>query len=216
MIAGIVLAVGVLGGGGYYAYNEFIVKKSEPTAGPVAMGSGSGSATGSDPVGTGRDGSGSAAGVGSESGSGSGSTERAAAGSDTAGSAEGSAIAAGSDAAGSGSADGSNAAGSGSADGSNAASGSIADGSNAGSGSDSGGNTVQPAQKSDQLEITSTPPGARVFLDGAELGKSPVKQPGSADRHTLAVLLPGHSLYVAEVDGAGDYNITRDPVNPAR
>jgi Tfp pilus assembly protein PilV len=65
---------------------------------------------------------------------------------------------------------------------------------------------------SDQLEVTSTPAGARVFVDGSDIGKTPVKTPGSADRHTLAVLLPGHDLYIAEVDGAGVYNITLEPV----
>jgi hypothetical protein len=70
-----------------------------------------------------------------------------------------------------------------------------------------------PSQKSDQLEVTTTPPGARVFLDGAEIGKTPMKTPGSADRHTLAVLLPEHELYIAEVDGAGVYNVTLNAVN---
>ena len=51
-----------------------------------------------------------------------------------------------------------------------------------------------------------------MFVDGAGLGKAPVKTPGSADRHTLAVLLPGHDLYLAEVDGAGVYNVTLTPV----
>jgi alkaline phosphatase len=55
-----------------------------------------------------------------------------------------------------------------------------------------------------------------VFLDGAEIGKSPLKQPGSGDKHTLAVLLPDHALYLAEVDGAGVYNVTLDPVKAAK
>ncbi len=213
-IAAIVIALGVLGGGGYYAYNEFVMKKNaEPTT--VAMGSDTGSAAdvGSNLVGSATAGSG----AGSESGSGLASDV----GSGSAALATGSDGSAGSAA---GSAEGSAMAGSAGSAGSDAGSavvvaeGSNAASSNAGSGAGSAAssNTVQSAQKSDQFEVTSTPSGARVFLDGAEIGKSPLKQPGSADRHTLAVLLPGHALHIAEVDGAGVYNIALDPVKPAK
>lgn len=68
---------------------------------------------------------------------------------------------------------------------------------------------------SDQLQITSTPAGARVFIDGADQGTTPVKLPGSSDRHNIALLMPGHDLYVAEVDGHGQFAITLKAVTPS-
>ena len=68
---------------------------------------------------------------------------------------------------------------------------------------------------SDVLAIVSSPAGARVFIDGADQGVTPVKLPGSADRHTVALLLAGHELYVAEVDGHGAFQIALKPVTPA-
>jgi hypothetical protein len=54
-----------------------------------------------------------------------------------------------------------------------------------------------------------------VFIDGADQGVTPVKLPGSADRHTMALLLAGHDLYVAEVDGHGSFQIPLKPVTPS-
>ena len=53
-----------------------------------------------------------------------------------------------------------------------------------------------------------------MFIDGADQGVTPVKLSGSADRHTMALLLPGHELYVAEVDGHGAFAIPLKPVTP--
>jgi len=72
-----------------------------------------------------------------------------------------------------------------------------------------------PTGSSDSLQITSKPRGARVFIDGADQGTSPVKLDGSTDRHTLAVLLPGHDLYIAEVDGHGVFDVALKPVTPS-
>ena len=74
--------------------------------------------------------------------------------------------------------------------------------------------TVQPTAASDALQIASTPSGARVFLDGADQGVTPLKLQGTADRHNLALLLPGHELYAAQVDGHGQFNIEMKPVTP--
>lgn len=71
-----------------------------------------------------------------------------------------------------------------------------------------------PSGSSDSLEIKSKPRGARVFIDGADQGTTPVKLDGSTDRHTLAVLLPGHDLYIAEVDGHGVFDVQLKPVTP--
>jgi hypothetical protein len=64
------------------------------------------------------------------------------------------------------------------------------------------------------LQVASTPSGARVFLDGADQGVTPLKLQGSADRHNLTLLLPGHELYVAQVDGHGQFTIELKPVTP--
>ena len=70
------------------------------------------------------------------------------------------------------------------------------------------------AAVSDSLSITSTPAGAHVYLDGAETGITPLKLPASADRHTVALLLAGHELYIAQVDGAGAFAIPLKEVTP--
>ncbi|HEY1552748.1 MAG TPA: protein kinase [Kofleriaceae bacterium] len=67
---------------------------------------------------------------------------------------------------------------------------------------------------SDALQITSTPPGARVFIDGADQGVTPVKLGGTSDRHTMALLLASHDLYVAEVDGHGSFSIPLTQITP--
>ncbi len=64
------------------------------------------------------------------------------------------------------------------------------------------------------LSIVSAPPGARVFLDGADVGITPLKLPGTPDRHTVALLLAQHELYVAEVDGHGTFSIPLKEVTP--
>lgn len=77
------------------------------------------------------------------------------------------------------------------------------------------GNAPQPTGASDQLQIASKPSGARVFIDGADQGTTPVKLAGSTDRHNIALLLPGHDLYVAEIDGHGQFSINLTPVTPS-
>jgi hypothetical protein len=54
-----------------------------------------------------------------------------------------------------------------------------------------------------------------VFIDGADQGTTPVKLAGSTDRHNIALLLPGHDLYVAEIDGHGQFSINLTPVTPS-
>jgi hypothetical protein len=67
---------------------------------------------------------------------------------------------------------------------------------------------------SDSLAIASTPPGARVYLDGADSGVTPLKLPASPDRHTMALLLAGHELYIAQVDGHGAFQVPLKEVTP--
>jgi hypothetical protein len=71
-----------------------------------------------------------------------------------------------------------------------------------------------PAGASDALQISSAPSGARVFLDGADQGVTPLKLQGTADRHNLALLSPGYELYVAQVDGHGKFHIEMKAVTP--
>jgi eukaryotic-like serine/threonine-protein kinase len=73
---------------------------------------------------------------------------------------------------------------------------------------------VKPTQTSDKLEIKSKPAGARVFIDGADQGATPVKLGGSADRHTMVLFAPGHDLYIGEVDGHGVFDIALKSVTP--
>jgi hypothetical protein len=72
-----------------------------------------------------------------------------------------------------------------------------------------------PAATGDTLSIASTPRGARVFIDGSDTGTTPLKLPGSPDRHTIALLLAGHELYVAQVDGHGTFQIPLVEVTPS-
>jgi hypothetical protein len=70
------------------------------------------------------------------------------------------------------------------------------------------------AGPNDTLAIASTPPGARVFLDGSDAGTTPAKLAGSPDRHSMALLLAGHELYVAQVDGHGTFSVPLKEVTP--
>ena len=67
---------------------------------------------------------------------------------------------------------------------------------------------------SDALQITSNPPGAHAFLDGADQGATPIKLGGTTDRHNLALILPGHDLYVAEIDGHGTVTVPLTATTP--
>jgi serine/threonine protein kinase len=62
------------------------------------------------------------------------------------------------------------------------------------------------------LELVSNPAGARAFLDGADLGVTPLTLPPSSDRHDLALYLPGHALHLASIDGAGRHDVALTPV----
>ncbi|MFN0248885.1 MAG: protein kinase domain-containing protein [Kofleriaceae bacterium] len=74
---------------------------------------------------------------------------------------------------------------------------------------------ITPTGPSDQLSITSTPPGAHVYLDGADVGQTPISLPAANDRHTIALLLPGYEMYIAEVDGKGTFAIPLVEVTPS-
>jgi len=52
-----------------------------------------------------------------------------------------------------------------------------------------------------KLTVETRPPGARVFLDGTEVGESPLAVDVAADSHTVAVIKPGYALFRTEIDG---------------
>jgi serine/threonine protein kinase len=68
---------------------------------------------------------------------------------------------------------------------------------------------------SDGLAVTSTPSGARVYLDGADSGVTPFKLPGTPDKHTIVLFAPGHELYIAQLKGSGAYTIPLKEVTPS-
>ena len=73
---------------------------------------------------------------------------------------------------------------------------------------------TKPTSDDKALLIESVPAGARVYLDGADQGVTPVKLAGSADHHSVALVLPNHDLYLAEIDGHGRFNVALTPVTP--
>ena len=65
------------------------------------------------------------------------------------------------------------------------------------------------------LSISSTPPDAKVYLDGAPVGKTPLRLDGSGDRHKLALILPGYKLHTAEIEGKGAVQVDLQEVTPS-
>lgn len=61
------------------------------------------------------------------------------------------------------------------------------------------------------LTISSVPTGAKVYIDGALKGNTPVELGASADRHKLAVIKEGFAPYKADVDGSGEVAVTLAP-----
>ena len=72
---------------------------------------------------------------------------------------------------------------------------------------------VRPAAPAEgPLEITVTPRGAVVYLDGARKGTSPIELAGSGDRHKLVVMMRGHELHREDIAGAGKIEVTLQPI----
>jgi hypothetical protein len=87
-------------------------------------------------------------------------------------------------------------------------------GSGSGPGPGPGQPVTAPPGPGGDLTISSTPPGARVYLDGADAGVTPLHLPSTPDRHNLALFLAGHELYRAQVDGHGTFQIQLKEVTP--
>jgi hypothetical protein len=65
------------------------------------------------------------------------------------------------------------------------------------------------------LKVGSQPAGAKVYLDGSLVGTTPVALESTADKHRLALVLPGYGLYTGEIDGKGFFNIDLTEVTPS-
>jgi serine/threonine protein kinase len=66
----------------------------------------------------------------------------------------------------------------------------------------------------DTVTIISTPPGASVFLDGAEQGKTPLTIPTARDKHTIVVVKDGFDLFTQDVDARGEVRATLKESTP--
>ncbi len=71
------------------------------------------------------------------------------------------------------------------------------------------------ATGSGDLKVESQPAGAKVYLDGSLVGTTPVQLESTADKHRLALVLPGYGLYTGEIDGKGFFNIDLTEVTPS-
>ena len=58
--------------------------------------------------------------------------------------------------------------------------------------------------KSARLTITSTPPGAAVFIDGRRFGATPYTTELVAGKHTIIVEKPGFQRHTVELDLKAD------------
>lgn len=74
--------------------------------------------------------------------------------------------------------------------------------------------TGEPPEAVDGLVLTSKPSGARVYIDGADQGKTPLRLPSSADRHTAVFFLAGHELATLEIDKGGAYVAELKEITP--
>lgn len=72
----------------------------------------------------------------------------------------------------------------------------------------------KPPEAVDGITITSTPSGARVFIDGADQGPTPLRLPGPPDRHTAVLFLAGHDLATLEIDKNGNYAAQLKEITP--
>jgi hypothetical protein len=76
-----------------------------------------------------------------------------------------------------------------------------------------------PAGRTDpqatELVIASEPARARIYLDGALVGKTPLTLEPTADRHKLAIIQPGYKPHIAEIDGRGKVQVALEEVTPS-
>jgi serine/threonine protein kinase len=73
---------------------------------------------------------------------------------------------------------------------------------------------ARPPEPADGLVITSEPSGARVYIDGADQGQTPLRLPSASDRHTAVLFLAGHDLATIEIDKSGAYTAQLKEITP--
>ncbi|MEZ4364165.1 MAG: protein kinase [Kofleriaceae bacterium] len=69
-------------------------------------------------------------------------------------------------------------------------------------------------ESAEGLTILSNPPGAQVYVDGADQGRTPVHLSGPPDRHSAVVFLPGHDLGTLELDKNGTFTAELKEITP--
>lgn len=77
----------------------------------------------------------------------------------------------------------------------------------AGAGDQDGGVLVAEPTADGRLAVTSKPKGAKVYIDGTLVGRTPLDLDPTSDQHTLAVIQPGYKLYTTEIEGSGAVHI---------
>jgi serine/threonine protein kinase len=65
-----------------------------------------------------------------------------------------------------------------------------------------------------KLNITSNPAGAQIYLDGSEVGETPLSIDATKDSHRIALLLAGYKLYVTDVSGSSEVTANLEAVTP--
>jgi hypothetical protein len=81
-------------------------------------------------------------------------------------------------------------------------------------GSAAGSNAAPPEHADAAATVTSTPPGAIVYVDGAEQGPTPITLPTAHDKHTVAVVMPGYALYTKETDSPEPIDVKLEEITP--
>jgi serine/threonine protein kinase len=77
-----------------------------------------------------------------------------------------------------------------------------------------GGTLEMQDTPADKLVIRSEPERAKVYLDGSLQGNTPLTLDATTDQHGLAVIMPGHRLFTAEIKGHGTVDIKLEEVAP--
>ncbi len=79
---------------------------------------------------------------------------------------------------------------------------------------DAGVVAVAQTGDANALFIDSNPHGARVFIDGKDVGETPIKLAAQPAKHNVALVLAAHDLYVASIDGHGTFTVPLKEVAP--
>jgi hypothetical protein len=58
-------------------------------------------------------------------------------------------------------------------------------------------NTMPPCTR--RVTVTSKPCGAMIYIDGIQVGRTPMNFPMPTGRYTLVLLAPGHQQYVQRI-----------------